>query len=71
VVSTLDTLSQLGFDAKLPQIAKALHWLKMEQQPKGSWKLRLVRGKDKDLDLWMSFAICRVFKRFYHQRASF
>lgn len=65
LLSSLDSLSLIGFNVEDPQIKKALQWFVNEQQPNGAWKLRLVRGKDKDLNLWVSLAMCRVFKKIY------
>jgi hypothetical protein len=65
MLSSLDSLSLMGFTVNNPQIAKALEWFTARQQENGTWKLTLLRNKDKDLSLWLSLAICRVFKRFY------
>ncbi len=64
LLSALDSLSKIGIERKNPQINKALQWFVSEQQQNGAWKLKTVRGKDKDLDSWINLAICRVFKRF-------
>jgi hypothetical protein len=55
----------MGFPVSNPQILKALAWFTARQQENGTWELTLLRNKDKDLSLWISLAICRVFKRFY------
>jgi hypothetical protein len=65
LLSSLDSLSLMGFTGDNPQIAKAHDWFTTRQQENGTWKLTLLRNKDKDLSLWLSLAICRVFKRFY------
>jgi hypothetical protein len=65
MLSSLDSLSLIGFTVDNPQIAKALDWFIMGQQENGTWKLMLLRNKEKDLSLWLDLAICRVFKRFY------
>jgi hypothetical protein len=65
LLSSLDSLSRMGFTVNNPQIAKALEWFTARQQENGAWKLTLLRTKDKDLSLWLSLAVCRVFKRFY------
>jgi hypothetical protein len=65
LLSSLDSLSLMGFTVDNPQIAKALEWFTTRQQEDGVWKLTLLRTKDKDLSLWLSLAICRVFRRFY------
>lgn len=65
ILSSLDSLSKLRFNAEHFPIKEALGWFTSQQLQSGAWKLKLVRGKDKDLDKWVSLAICRVFKRFY------
>lgn len=65
LVSALDTLSRLGFAASEPQIHKGLTWLEDHQQPNGLWDLHLLKGRNKRiLQLYLSLAICRIFKRF-------
>lgn len=64
LMSSLDSLSLMEFKMDESQIKKAVDWLINVQNENGLWNLRLVRGKDKDLNLWMGLAICRVFKRF-------
>lgn len=65
LLSSLDSLSLVGFSRSHPGVKKALDWFVDRQQEDGSWKLRLLRGKDKSLPLWLSLAVCRVFKRLY------
>jgi hypothetical protein len=64
ILSSLDSLTLLGFKMEQPQIKKAMDWLINAQNEGGSWNLHLVRGKDKDLNLWIALAICRIVKRF-------
>jgi hypothetical protein len=64
ILSSLDSLSLLGFKMQDPQVKKAIDWLINAQSENGLWDVHLVRGKDKDLNLWIALAICRVFKRF-------
>ncbi|MGD0451075.1 MAG: hypothetical protein ABSA79_08505 [Candidatus Bathyarchaeia archaeon] len=64
ILSSLDSLSFLGFKIEEPQIKKAIDWLINSQNENGLWNVHLVRGKDKDLNLWITLAICRVVKRF-------
>ena len=65
LLSSLDSLSLLGFKAEGPQIRKGLQWFATRQQRNGGWQLPLLRTRDKDLKLWINLAICRVFRRFY------
>lgn len=63
VVSTLDTLSRLGLDADLPPIRSALDRLREIQRLDGTFSLKLVRGADKDLPLWVCLAVYRSIER--------
>jgi hypothetical protein len=64
LLSSLDSLSLLGFKMEEPQIKKAMDWLINAQNENGLWNVHLMKGKDKDLSLWIALAICRVVKRF-------
>jgi hypothetical protein len=63
VVSALDSLSSIGFGMETPTIAAALNRLKELQRPDGTFDLKLVRGRDKDLPWWICLAVCRTLKR--------
>lgn len=66
LLSATDSLSRLGVSRDDSQISKALDWFRDNQKRDGTWELRQLRpGGDKDVQLWSSLAICRVFKRFY------
>jgi len=65
LLSALDSLSRLGFPADRPEIRKALGWFVAKQQSNGLWKVKILKGQDKDLHFWIDLAICRVFKRFF------
>ncbi len=64
LLSALDSLSALKFSSKDAQIKKALDWFISEQQENGFWTLKILKGKNKDLHLWIGLTICRIFKRF-------
>jgi len=65
IISSLDSLSYLGFTTSHPQIRLALETLIDTQSENGMWDLKLLKTKDKNLSLWISLAICRIFQRFY------
>ncbi|NVM44697.1 MAG: hypothetical protein HWN79_07255 [Candidatus Lokiarchaeota archaeon] len=65
IVSSLDSLSNLSFSITHPQIKLALETLRDKQSENGMWDLKLLKGKDKNLSLWINLAICRIVKRFY------
>lgn len=64
LLSSLDSISLLGFKMEEPQTRKAMDWLINAQNESSLWNVHLVRGKDKDLSLWIALAICRVVRRF-------
>ncbi len=63
VVSALDSLSRLGFGLETPTISAALTRLREVQRPDGTFRLKLVRGRDTDLPWWICLAVCRSLKR--------
>jgi len=65
IVSSLDTLSNLGFTPSHPQIELALKTLRERQLENSLWDLKLLKTKDKNLPFWIALAICRIFKKFY------
>ncbi|HEY9245569.1 MAG TPA: hypothetical protein VIO11_01865 [Candidatus Methanoperedens sp.] len=66
LISALDSLSLLGFSKQEPQIDKALKWFVKHQEKNGLWKLKILKGRNKNvIQLWLTLAICRVLKRLY------
>ncbi|MCX6000381.1 MAG: terpene cyclase/mutase family protein [Chloroflexi bacterium] len=65
IVSSLDSLSLMGFSRDDARISHALDWLRNRQRDDGTFQLKLLRNSDKDLDWWVCLAICRVFRRVY------
>lgn len=63
VVSSLDTLSRLGFGPEIPTISAALVRLRELQRDDGTFAFKLLRAKDKDLPWWISLAVCRSLRR--------
>jgi hypothetical protein len=72
LVAALDSVSLIGLSPREEHIQQALYWLIEHQQRNGLWRVSYVqpRAKEKDtakvrdMKLWISLAICRVFKRF-------
>ncbi len=59
-------VEKYGLNKKHPAIKKAANYLFAQQRENGVWQLSLLRGGiDQDLALWVSLAICRVFKRLF------
>ena len=65
IVSSLDCLFLLGFEARTPEVQRALQWLRARQGRDGRFRLQLLKASDPELPLWVSFAICRIFRRFH------
>jgi hypothetical protein len=62
IVSAFDSLSRFGFPVEGTVRAGIARLRKLERQD-GTFALRLLKGKDKDLPWWISLAIRRSFKR--------
>jgi len=63
IVSALDTLSRLGASPGSTPIACALERLSELQRDDGTFRLKLLRAKDKDLPWWVCLAVCRSLRR--------
>lgn len=66
LLTSLDSLSKIGFSRDEPEIKTALKWFSSHQSDDGTWKkLKLLRGQDKQQYLWITLQISRVFKRYH------
>lgn len=73
LVSALDSLSRIGLSSHDGQIKQALKWLVDHQEKSGLWKVSYAKpqakeketAKARETKLWVSLAICRVFKRWF------
>jgi hypothetical protein len=72
LITSLDSLSRMGFPGDDPDIKTALDWFIENQEPDGLWKVTYVKGKNpvdnernRERRLWVSLAICRILKRFH------
>lgn len=63
VVSALDTLSLMQLPSDAPRTRAALERLRTVQRADGTFGLRLMKGKDKDLPWWLCLAVCRILAR--------
>jgi hypothetical protein len=71
LVTSLDSLSRMGFSRDDPDIKRGLDWLVQHQRPDGLWSVSYKVGEtanDKPLtrerELWLALDICRMLKRF-------
>lgn len=63
IVSSLDTLSRLGFGPQIPTISAARARVRDLQRADGTFAFKLLRTNDKDLPWWVCLAMCRILKR--------
>jgi hypothetical protein len=71
LVSALDSLSLMGLPKGDPEIGNALRWLVDHQERSGLWKTSYSsihkaphNKRTYEEQLWITLAICRIFKRF-------
>jgi hypothetical protein len=65
ILSTLDSLSRLGFPSDQQNIIEGIDWFAKQQKADGSWSLHLLRGGgDTNHKYWISLVICRMLDRF-------
>jgi len=67
-LSSLDSLSKLGFDAEDERIRKALDWLMNKQIVGGFWESEGAVATAED-HLWVTLSVLRILKRFGLVRA--
>ncbi len=65
VVSSLDSLAQIGVEASEPHAREGLRWLLTQQRPTGLWSCGYENSADPLSDQWVTFAAARALKRFY------
>lgn len=72
LITSLDSLSRMGFSRDDPDMKTALDWFIEHQEPDGLWKVTYAKGKNpvdnernRERRLWVSLAILRILKRFH------
>jgi len=65
LISSLDSLSRMGFSGEDPNIRAAVSWLNDKQDPSGLFTLHLLKDRHHDMVFWIDLAICRVYRRLY------
>jgi hypothetical protein len=63
LLSALDSMGKLGFDREDSDIRKGLEWFIQNQEVDGEWKAYY--EKRPEMNLWVSFAVCRVLKFYF------
>ena len=69
IITSLDSLSLMGYSKDDPDVRKALNWLAENQLSNGLWRTSYVDGAKNETPnerrLWLTLTIARIFKRFY------
>jgi hypothetical protein len=66
LISSMDSISLLGFSRHNPQVERALEYFINNQQEGGVWKFNIVSGSNRDnIQLWLALSVYRMFKRLY------
>jgi hypothetical protein len=68
LLTSLESLTLLGFTRDDPGIKKALGWFIENQQPDGLWKMesgKEIKAKDTEERLWLGLNVCRMLELFY------
>ncbi len=72
LISALDSVSLIGIPKEDGDVSRALGWLVANQEESGLWKQTYSRihkaiesEKSREVQWWISLAICRVFRRYY------
>lgn len=72
LISALDSVSLIGIPKEDGDVSRALAWFVANQQESGLWKQTYSRihkaidnEKSREAQLWISLAICRIFRRYY------
>lgn len=63
ILSSLDSLSKIGFDAHHEKVQQGLKWLQRKQKKEGYWESGVAKSALED-HLWVTLAVLRVIKRF-------
>ncbi|MFW9843791.1 MAG: hypothetical protein ACFFEV_04385, partial [Candidatus Thorarchaeota archaeon] len=65
LLSTLDSLSKIGFSSNQPNIREGIEWFVKQQKVDGSWSLHTLKGGgDTNYKYWIALVICRMLDRF-------
>lgn len=70
LVTSLDSLSRMGFSREDPDIRRAVDWLVEHQRPDGLWSTSYMKADNVkhtsvtcERELWLGLDICRILKR--------
>jgi len=64
LLTVLDSLMRMGFSVDDADIQKGLDWLIQNQSAEGTWGASYGKAVNPQVDLWVTYAVCRVLKYF-------
>jgi hypothetical protein len=65
LLTSLDSLSKLGFSSRDPEIGQGIRWFLENQMETGFWPTGYGKGKRAELNqAWVALAVCRMLKAF-------
>jgi hypothetical protein len=74
ILTSLDSLSRMGFGLEDPDVDRAVNWLIRNQLPDGLWKTNYKKGdasrntpREYENRLWLTLQICRILKRLHEK----
>ncbi len=65
LLSSLDSLYNVGFTIKDKDIEKGIEWFLINQNESGLWKTKYDKGDKEKIELnelWIAYGICRIIK---------
>lgn len=68
LASSLDAIALVGLHPSEPDVSRGLDWLASHQRASGLWQTGYGKTKDVLVNHWVTFAVARVFKRFFGVR---
>jgi len=63
ILSSLDSLSKIGFTVENENVQEGIKWLLNQQNKRGYWEASSTKSSIEDY-LWVTLAVLRVLKRF-------
>jgi hypothetical protein len=70
LISVLDAMSLMNVSPNTHGLSHALNYYKQHQNPDGTWNFSTLASKNvSEVDLWLTYTLCCIFKRFYDQQA--
>lgn len=68
LASALEVIALVGLDPDQPDVERGLRWLSSRQRSNGLWPTGYPNTRDPLVNHWVTFAVARVFTRFFGSR---